>query len=225
MTDSPALLTVHDLACARGERTLFTGMNFKLRQGELLLVQGGNGRGKTSLLRLLTGLSHPLAGEIRWRGGAIAECREHYHREMAYLGHLNGIKDELTPVENLRLNAELSRAPMTQEAAERALTDIGLARCLDLPSRVLSFGQRRRVALAALVNAGALLWILDEPLTGLDIHGVAMVEGLLRNHVDQGGMVVTTTHQTLKLDGVRIVPLQVGPVLTRAEEEVECCAT
>ncbi len=225
MTDSPALLTVHDLACARGERTLFTGMNFELRQGELLLVQGGNGRGKTSLLRLLTGLSHPLAGEIRWRGAAIAGCREQYHREMAYLGHLNGIKDELTPVENLRLNAELSRAPMSLEAAERALTEIGLARCLDLPSRVLSFGQRRRVALAALVNAGAMLWILDEPLTGLDIHGVAMVEGLLRNHVDQGGMVVTTTHQTLKLDGVRIVPLQVGPVLSPAEEEVECCAT
>lgn len=225
MTDSPALLTVHDLACARGERTLFTGMNFELRQGELLLVQGGNGRGKTSLLRLLTGLAHPLAGEIRWRGAAIADSREQYHREMAYLGHLNGIKDELTPVENLRLNAELSRAPMSLEAAERALTDIGLARCLDLPSRVLSFGQRRRVALAALVNAGAMLWILDEPLTGLDIHGVAMVEGLLRNHVDQGGMVVTTTHQTLKLDGVRIVPLQVGPVLSPAEEEVECCAT
>jgi heme exporter protein A len=220
-----ALLAVHRLACARGERTLFTDMSFSLHAGELLLVQGGNGRGKTSLLRLLTGLAQPLAGEIRWRGAAIADCRDDYHREMAYLGHLNGIKDELTPVENLRLNAELSRAPMSLEAAERALTEIGLARCLDLPCRVLSFGQRRRVALAALVNAGAKLWILDEPLTGLDIHGVAMVEGLLRNHVDQGGMVVTTTHQTLMLDGVRIVPLQVGPVLTRAEEEVECCAT
>jgi heme exporter protein A len=225
MTDSSALLTVHDLACARGERTLFTGMNFELRQRELLLVQGGNGRGKTSLLRLLTGLAHPLAGEIRWRGTAVANCREEYHRDMAYLGHLNGIKDELTPVENLRLNAELARMPMTIEAAERALTDIGLARCLDLPSRVLSFGQRRRVALAALVNARALLWILDEPLTGLDIHGVAMVEGLLRHHVEQGGLVVTTTHQALSLPGIQVVPLQVGPVLTRAEQEVECCAS
>jgi heme exporter protein A len=110
------------------------------------------------------------------------------------------------------------------------LSDIGLARCLDLPSRVLSFGQRRRVALASLVNAGAMLWILDEPLTGLDIHGVALVEGLLRNHVDQGGMVVMTTHQPLSLDGVRIVPLQVGPALAPAEEEIaeeeiDCCAT
>jgi len=225
MTDSAALLTVHDLACARGERTLFTGMNFGLRQGELLLVQGGNGRGKTSLLRLLTGLSHPLDGEIRWRGARLADCREQFHREMAYLGHLNGIKDELNPMENLRLAAELSRTPLSEEAAARALSDIGLARCLDLPSRVLSFGQRRRVALAALVTAGALLWILDEPLTGLDIHGVALVEGLLRNHVDQGGMVVMTTHQPLALDGVRIVPLQVGPVLAPLEEGPVCCAS
>lgn len=231
MTDSPALLTVRDLACARGERTLFSGMSFQLRQAELLLVQGGNGRGKTSLLRLLTGLSQPLGGEIRWRGADIADSREHYHREMAYLGHLNGIKDELTPVENLRMAAQLANRPMDERQAERALTDIGLARCLDLPSRVLSFGQRRRVALASLVNAGALLWILDEPLTGLDIHGVALVEGLLRNHVDQGGMVVMTTHQPLSLDSVRIVPLQVGPVLApaeeeiAAEEEIDCCAT
>lgn len=229
MTAPPALLTVHDLACARGERTLFTGMNFELQQGELLLVQGGNGRGKTSLLRLLTGLAQPLAGEIRWRGAVIAGCREQYHREMAYLGHLNGIKDELTPVENLRMGAELARAPMTEAVAEQALADIGLARCLDLPSRVLSFGQRRRVALAGLVKAGARLWILDEPLTGLDVHGVALVEGLLRNHVDQGGMVVMTTHQPLALDGVRVVPLQVGPVLPRADEVVEeeavCCAS
>ena len=148
---------------------------------------------------------------------------------MAYLGHLNGIKDELTPVENLRLAAELSGILLSQEEAERALSDIGLARCLDLPARVLSFGQRRRVALASLVSAGALLWILDEPLTGLDIHGVALIEGLLRDHVGQGGMVVMTTHQALSLDGVRIVPLQVGPVLTKVEEELEeeiaCCAS
>lgn len=229
MPDSAVVLSVHDLACARGERTLFTGMNFELRQGELLLVQGGNGRGKTSLLRLLTGLAHPLAGEIRWRGQALADCREQYHREMAYLGHLNGIKDELTPVENLRLAGEMDGMPMDAATAVRALTDIGLARCLDLPCRVLSFGQRRRVALAALVGSASMLWILDEPLTGLDVHGVAMVEGLLRHHVGQGGMVVMTTHQPLALDGVRVVPLQVGPVLTRAEavveEEAACCAS
>lgn len=225
MTDSTPLLTVHDLACARGERTLFEAMIFVLSAGQLLLVQGGNGRGKTSLLRLLTGLAEPLAGEIRWRGEAIQNNRDAYHREMAYLGHLNGIKDELTPVENLRLAAELARAPMAEAEAEQALVEIGLARCLDLPCRVLSFGQRRRVALAGLVNAGARLWILDEPLTGLDIHGVAMVEGLLRDHVRAGGMVVMTTHQPLALQEVDVVPLQVGPVLTPIEAEAECCAS
>lgn len=222
MTASAALLTVHDLACARGERTLFSGMNFELRQRELLLVQGGNGRGKTSLLRLLTGLAQPLAGDIRWRGVSLDGNREQFHREMAYLGHLNGIKDELTPVENLRLSSDISGARMSEAEAERALSGMGLARCLDLPARVLSFGQRRRVALAGLVSAGALLWILDEPLTGLDVHGVALVEGLLRNHVDQGGIVVMTTHQPLSLDGVRIVPLQVGPRLVPGEEGIEC---
>lgn len=229
MPDTSAVLSVHDLACARGERTLFTGMNFALHGGELLLVQGGNGRGKTSLLRLLTGLAHPLAGEIRWRGQALADCHEQYHRDMAYLGHLNGIKDELTPVENLRLAGDLDGMPMDPAHAERALADIGLARCLDLPCRVLSFGQRRRAALAALVNSGSKLWILDEPLTGLDVHGVALVEGLLRTHVTQGGMVVMTTHQPLALEGVRVIPLQIGPVLTRAEQKMEaesaCCAS
>ncbi len=225
MTENLPLLTVHDLACSRGERTLFEGMNFALRAGELLLVQGGNGRGKTSLLRLLTGLAEPMAGAIRWRGVAIADARERYHDEMVYLGHLNGIKDELTPVENLRLAADFARIEMTEAEAETALAEIGLARCLDLPSRVLSFGQRRRVALASLIAADALLWILDEPLTGLDIHGVALVERLLYEHVSQGGMVVMTTHQPLSLTGVPIVPLQVGPVLAPVELEAECCAS
>ena len=115
MSASTAVLSVHDLACARGDRTLFTDMNFSVAAGQLLLVQGGNGRGKTSLLRLLCGLARPEAGEVRWRGGTITADREGYHREMAYIGHVNGIKDDLSPVENLRLCAalagrELSRA-------------------------------------------------------------------------------------------------------------------
>jgi len=210
MSESAVVLSVHDLACARGERTLFTDMNFSVGTGQLLLVQGGNGRGKTSLLRLLCGLAHPLAGEVRWRGKAIGGEREGFHREMAYIGHTNGIKDDLTPVENLRLAAGLAGRDLSRAAADAALTRLGLARCLDLPARVLSFGQRRRTVLAGLLSAGALLWILDEPLTGLDVHGVALIEDLLRHHVSQGGMVVMTTHQPLKLDGVDILPLRVG---------------
>lgn len=211
-------LAVHDLACARGERTLFTGMNFQLDAGQLLLVQGGNGRGKTSLLRLLCGLAQPVEGEVHWRGQSIAKAREEYHREMAYIGHLNGIKDDLTPLENLRFGAALHGRRLDEATAAQSLVSLGLERCLDLPSRVLSFGQRRRVILAGLLAAGALLWILDEPLTGLDVHGVAFVEGLLRDHVTGGGMVVMTTHQPLALDGIATVPLQVGPVLRPGED-------
>jgi heme exporter protein A len=210
-------LSVHELACARGERTLFCGLNFRLAAGQLLLVQGGNGRGKTSLLRLLCGLASPLAGEVHWRGRPIGEVREKYHREMAYIGHLNAIKDDLTPLENLRLSADLAGRHLSETAAEQSLVRLGLERCLDLPARVLSFGQRRRVILAGLLSAGALLWILDEPLTGLDVHGVALVEELLRAHVLGGGMVVMTTHQPLALDGVATVPLLVGPPLRDVE--------
>lgn len=217
MSDS-FLLSVHDLACARGERTLFAGMNFELGQGKLLLVQGGNGRGKTSLLRLLCGLAHPLAGEVRWRGLPIAKERETYHREMAYIGHVNGIKDDLTPVENLRLSAALAGRKLDEAVAEKSLVKLDLERCLDLPARVMSFGQRRRVALAGLITAGALLWILDEPLTGLDVHGVALVESLLREHVAGGGMVVMTTHQPLALEGVSMTALQVGASTPASED-------
>ncbi len=216
MSDAP-FLSVHDLACARGERILFTDMAFGLRPGQLLLVQGGNGRGKTSLLRLLCGLAHPLHGEVRWRGVGIADAREQYHREMAYIGHVNGLKDELTPLENLRLAASLADRDLEATEATDSLTRLGLARCLDLPARVLSFGQRRRVTLAGLITAGALLWILDEPLTGLDIHGVALVEDILRAHVTAGGMVVMTTHQPLSLVGVETLPLQVGDPLLPLE--------
>jgi heme exporter protein A len=211
-------LAVHELACVRGERTLFSGMNFQLETRQLLLVQGGNGRGKTSLLRLLCGLAQPLDGEVRWRGQPIAKAREEYHREMAYIGHVNGIKDDLTPLENLRLSAALAGRDLDLLTAEQSLIKLGLERCLDLPARVLSFGQRRRVTLAGLMTASALLWILDEPLTGLDVHGVALVEGLLRDHVTGGGMVVMTTHQPLSLDGVTTVPLQVGPLLQPQED-------
>jgi heme exporter protein A len=207
-----ALLSVHDLACARGDRLLFKGMNFSLQAGELLLVQGGNGQGKTSLLRLLTGLSRPEEGEVRWCGEPIGKRREDYHAAMVYLGHANGVKDDLNPVENLRFAAGLQGQAFDSARAVATLEQLGLSRCLDLPCRVLSFGQRRRVALAALLLAGATLWILDEPLTGLDVHAVALMEGLIRDHLGTGGMVVATTHQALNLDGVNVQRLLVGNV-------------
>jgi heme exporter protein A len=213
MTDTalaPAL-TIHNLACERSERLLFKGLSFGLSASQLLLVQGGNGQGKTSLLRLLNGLGRPDAGEVRWRGEPIARCRDRYHREMAYLGHANGIKDDLNPVENLRFHVALHGRPFEQAQALDTLKRLGLSRCLDLPCRALSFGQRRRVALSALLLAGASLWILDEPLTGLDVTAVALVEGLVRDHLHAGGMVVATTHQVMNLEGVDVQRLVVGP--------------
>jgi heme exporter protein A len=207
-----ALLSIHDLACARGERLLFKDMNFSLAAGELLLVQGGNGQGKTSLLRLLTGLARPEAGEVRWRGNPIRSVSERYHEEMCYLGHANGVKDDLDPLENLRFADGLHGRAFDSVHAVGTLERLGLSRCLDLPCRVLSFGQRRRVALAALLLAGSTLWILDEPLTGLDVHAVALMEGLIRDHLRAGGMVVATTHQALNLEGVKVQRLLVGSV-------------
>jgi heme exporter protein A len=212
MTDpSPApLLSAHDLACERSERLLFQRLNFSLGKAQLLLVQGGNGQGKTSLLRLLIGLGRPDTGEVRWRGEPISQCRENYHRDMAYLGHANGMKDELNPLENLRFNQGLHSRAFQPDTAVATLQRLGLSRCLDLPCRALSFGQRRRVAWSALLLAGASLWILDEPLTGLDAHAVTLVESLIREHLQAGGLVVATTHQTMNLEGVNVQHLQVG---------------
>ncbi len=207
---TPGMLIANDLACERGERLLFKNLGFELENGEALLVRGGNGRGKTSLLRILCGLSAPAAGVVRWRGEPINQAQEQYGREMSYLGHANGIKDDLTPVENLRLAAALGGRDLDMATATTALEQVGLSRCMDIPARVLSFGQRRRVALAGLMTAGALLWILDEPLTGLDVNGVAMVEQMIRDHVVAGGMVIVTTHQPLALDGLTQKTLSVG---------------
>lgn len=206
----PSMFSANELVCERGERLLFSNLGFELSGGEALLVGGGNGRGKTSLLRILCGLSAPAAGTVRWRGEAIGKARERYAREMAYLGHANGIKDDLSPMENLRIAAALNGRALDAAAATAALERIGLSRCLDLPARVLSFGQRRRVALAGLMTAGALLWILDEPLTGLDVEGVALVERMIRDHVVAGGLAVMTTHQPMTLDGLTPQTLSVG---------------
>lgn len=204
------VLSVADLACERGERRLFAALDFELSMGEVLLVSGSNGHGKTSLLRILSGLSVPAAGEVRWCGMPIRALRERYGQAMVYLGHADGIKADLTPLENLRLAAALRGRTLGDAAALRALDRVALTRCVDLPARVLSFGQRRRVALAALALADASLWILDEPLAGLDAQGIVMVEGLLDAHLTQGGLAVVSTHQALTLGACVPRTLRVG---------------
>jgi heme exporter protein A len=187
------MLEVANLCCVRGDHRLFAGLGFSLAAGELMQVHGPNGSGKTSLLRTLCGFMVPEEGEIRWRGKNIRELGEGYLAELAYLGHYNAIKDELNALENLRINAGLALA---------ALRRMGLRGKELLPVKVLSQGQRRRVALARLLVSNAPLWILDEPLTALDVGAVGMMQELIGEHVSKQGMVIFTTHQPLQVAGV-----------------------
>lgn len=199
------MLTAHGLSCICGERRLFSGLDFSVGPGEWLHVQGENGAGKTSLLRILASLSPPAEGEIRWRGEPIASLAEDYRRELLFLGHHGAVKEELTPYENLILAARLDGTELDEAAALQALARFGLRGREDLAVRFLSAGQKRRVLLARLAVRKATLWILDEPFTALDIKAVEMLSGLIVEHVTQGGIAILTSHQTIPLPNGRSV--------------------
>lgn len=190
-------LKVSRLECVRGDRSLFSGLNFELDGGELLHVQGPNGCGKTSLLRILSGLSPPETGEIHWQGSPLRRQRPAFLRQTIYLGHHPGIKGDLTPLENLRWIARLHNVRSGFDPAE-ILAQAGLERHLETPTRALSAGQRQRVALARLLLQEAILWILDEPFTSLDRTGIDWVHRLLDRHLERGGLVVLTSHQPVR---------------------------
>ena len=196
------MLEVANLACARGEHRLFAGLSFALSPGELLQVQGENGSGKTTLLRTLCGFIHPLAGEILWQGVSIRELDEEYYADIIYLGHLNAIKDELNALENLRISSALAGCEVSDSVAIAALRRMGLRGRETFPVKVLSQGQRRRVALARLLISKAPLWILDEPLTALDVGAVGLMQEMIGEHLAKRGMVIFTTHQALEVAGV-----------------------
>ncbi len=206
------MLEVDNLSCRRGDRTLFTALSFMLPASTLLHVRGRNGSGKTTLLRALCGLLRPDAGAIRWRGEPISELADDYNREILYFGHLNGIKADLTGLENLRVAATLDQDPLTDGAITDALAQIGLAGFEDLPTRMLSQGQKKRVALARLILSKAPLWILDEPFTALDTDAVALLERLIAGHVADGGAAVLTTHQEVSLTRGEIRRLELGAI-------------
>lgn len=193
------MLEVLNLGCVRGERQLFAGVGFRLDGGEMLYLQGSNGSGKTSLLRILCGLAHPAAGEIRWRGEPVGKLGEDFRRELCYLGHHNAIKEELTPLENMLASARLADEDLDQGMALDALERVGLASRADLACRYLSQGQKRRVALARLVNEQRALWVLDEPYVGLDTAALELVAGLIGSHLQRGGLAVLTTHQSVQV--------------------------
>lgn len=190
------MLEIEDLACLKGDRLLFRGLALRLAAGELLRVAGPNGVGKTSLLRLATGLSLAEAGEVRWKGRPIGRDRDAFHRDLLYLGHASALNDMLTPLENLRFALAAAGDDIDAETCMQALVRIGLANQLDLPARVLSQGQRRRVGLARLfLSAQRPLWVLDEPFTALDVRAVEDLATTLSDHCRAGGMVMLTTHQ------------------------------
>jgi heme exporter protein A len=191
------MLEASNLECVRGERRLFAGVGFQLEGGEMLYLQGRNGSGKTSLLRMLCGLTPPADGEICWRGTPIHKLADEFRAELCYLGHHNAIKEELTPIENLLASAKLAEESLDEDAALDALELVGLAGREDLACRYLSQGQKRRVALARLVHERRALWILDEPYVALDPAAVELVAGLIGAHLQRGGLTVLTTHQSV----------------------------
>jgi len=198
------MLEVSNLACSRGDHRLFSGLNFNLHPGQIMQVQGANGSGKTSLLRTLCGFLMPDEGDIVWHGQKIGELAEEYHDEILYLGHLNAIKDELSGLENLCISAGIAGIELEEKEAVTALRRMGLRGREMLPTKVLSQGQRRRVALARLLVSDAKLWILDEPLTALDVGAVALIQELIAEHLARQGMVVFTTHQPLHVAGMEM---------------------
>jgi len=193
------VLEVRGLECVRGDHRLFTDLSFSLQGGELLRLRGSNGSGKTSLLRILCGLLEPAEGEVLWKGGNILAQRDEFNAELLYLGHLNGIKAELTGFENLRISNTLRGEMPTDDQIYDALGKIGLGGREDLPTQVLSQGQKRRVALARLLLSREALWVLDEPFTALDVKAVEQLARLIEGHLQKGGMVVYTTHQEVDM--------------------------
>lgn len=203
MTDTTqaVCLKADALELERGERLLFTGLSFEAPAGTLVRLAGANGTGKTSLLRLLTGLMQPDAGDILYKGESIRALREDYYKDLVYIGHMNGVKDDLCAIENVRIAARMGNIVARDEELIDALEKVGLGDFIDHTTGELSQGQRRRVALARLfVSTSKPVWVLDEPFTALDVASVANLAQTVAEHVRSGGIVIYTTHQEVDVD-------------------------
>jgi heme exporter protein A len=196
--DGAAVLEARDLACLRGDRAVFAGLSFTVSAGEALLLTGANGAGKSTLLRILAGLLPAAEGAVLWRGADITEDSAAHARRMRYVSHQDALKSALSVTENLAFFARLQGGAVAPALAALALTALA-----DLPARVLSSGQKRRLALARLALAPVPLWLLDEPTTGVDAASVERLRPLLAAHRAGGGIVVAATHIPLPLDDAR----------------------
>jgi heme exporter protein A len=192
-------LSVEKVHVWRGDRHVLKGVSLTLRPGELLHVSGPNGTGKTTLLRVTCGLLRPEQGRVSWLGQSIAAVRGEYQAALAYASHEPALKGDLTALENLHFAVGLKRR-VTPAELRASLERTGVAACADLPARVLSAGQRRRVAMARVLAMSASLWLLDEPFTNLDAAGTQLVSELLQTHIEQGGLALVVAHHDLTLD-------------------------
>lgn len=196
--DQPARFEAAELACVRGGRPVFEGLDFAVESGGALLLHGPNGTGKSSLLRILAGMLRPAGGRLLWNGAGVRDDAEAHRARLHYVGHLDALKPLMTPRETLGFFAA-TRDRVA--AAEAALGQLGIADLADVPGRYLSAGQKRRVALARLVASPARLWLLDEPTVTLDVDATARLEAMMASHRESGGVVIVATHTGIALDG------------------------
>lgn len=189
-----------NLSCIRDDRVLFENLNFRLPAGQALLLEGKNGSGKTSLLRILCGFREADTGQIHWYGEVIDDSP--YYADMAYVGHLDGVKKELTVLENLKVSLALAKPGAY--SIQHALAKVQLSAYDDALVQTLSAGQKRRLSLARLLITHNILWILDEPFTSLDKQGIVLIEALMTEHCASGGMIVLTSHHDIALPDVSV---------------------
>jgi heme exporter protein A len=208
LVTNKVVLIAENLAAVRGNRLLFENISFELTNGFVLYLKGANGSGKTTLLRTICGLSQPYAGNITWCGEKINALAEEYYKHVLYIGHLPGIKEDLTAIENLQFSIALSGVQVPDDQIIEVLKMLGLEKGLNLPTRMLSQGQKRRVALARLWLEDLPLWVLDEPFTALDVNATQLLKQKIEDFAHKGGMVIMTTHQEVKIDVPSFVELR-----------------
>ncbi len=197
-TQEVSVLKAHDLKCVKGSTELFSKIHFEIQSGEALVVEGSNGSGKTSLLRILCGFNYPTEGEISWCGESI-DGHEDYQQQISYIGHASGVKLDLTVLENLVFAQRLVGSNREESEIKDIIRSVGLFKQRNVLTRKLSAGQKRRVALARLQLEERILWVLDEPLTALDKEFVTEFENVLKKHLENNGMLIVTTHRELVL--------------------------
>ena len=203
------MLRADRIECLRNEQQLFTELSFSAEPGQVLFVEGANGSGKTTLLRMLCGLRQPDEGDILWRDQPFIDLGAEYSANVIYIGHHAGVKRDLTVEENLQMASALI-ATKPDIDFETVLDEIKLYALADQLAGHLSAGQQRRVALARLLMTSAPVWVLDEPFTSLDVKVIAWLEALFEAHVQNGGMIILTSHQAVNLTGCDVVSLRLG---------------